>query len=233
MKQKISNTLVIIFFLLLLIDVISVAIGKQNVHFWTKPILMPVLAILLLTRLSGNQSKVWYLTLLGIVLAWAGDVFLLFENKNPSFFLFGLASFLGTHICYIILFKKLIIPSSGWWSKKAWLWLAVAGYGIILVTLLWDSLGEMKVPVMVYALCITVMLILSLRLQPGMPKQVWMYFAIGAGLFVLSDSILALNKFLQPIDFAAPAIMLTYGLAQYFITNGTVKYFGTTIPREG
>jgi len=232
MKVKHYNALIILFFLLLLIDLIALASGMQSIHFWTKPLLMPVLGLYVYLKLSGNPSSLWLLTLSGILLAWAGDVFLLFEYKNPSFFLFGLASFLGTHICYIFVFRKLIEPFSGWWLKNSWLWLAVVGYGITLVYILWNNLGAMKIPVMVYASCISIMVILSLRLQTGMKKQVWIYFSLGAFLFIISDSILALNKFLQPVDFAAPAIMLTYGLAQYLISAGTVKYFGSAIARE-
>jgi uncharacterized membrane protein YhhN len=232
MKKKISGILVIIFFLLLLIDLISLSAGLQSIHFFTKPLLMPVLGIFLFYRLSKNPSTSWYFTIAGILLAWAGDVFLLFEQKNPSFFLFGLASFLGTHICYILLFRKLTTSADGWWKKNAWLWIAVVLYGIILIAILWESLGGMKIPVIVYALCISIMVILSLRLQSAMPKAVWIYFSIGAFLFFISDSILALNKFLQPVDFAAPAIMLTYGLAQFLIVAGTVKYFGAKTAGE-
>jgi uncharacterized membrane protein YhhN len=42
----------------------------------------------------------------------------------------------------------------------------------------------------------------------------------GALLFVVSDSILAVNKFLQAGSWAPPAIMLTYGLAQFAIAAG-------------
>lgn len=232
MKEKISKTLAILFFTFLLLDVISLAFGLSSIHFYTKPALMPLLGIFLVYSLSANPKVAWYFTFVGIVLAWAGDVFLLFEYKNPLFFLFGLASFLGTHICYIFLFRKLINPAMGWWKKNAWLWIAVVLYGIILIAILWESLGGMKIPVIVYALCISIMVMLSLRLQPGMPKKVWIYFSLGAFLFFISDSILALNKFLQPVNFAAPAIMFTYGIAQYLIAAGTVKYFGKAIAGE-
>ena len=46
----------------------------------------------------------------------------------------------------------------------------------------------------------------------------------GALLFVLSDSILAINKFYMPFDLAGTFIMLTYGFAQYLIVQGAVKY---------
>ncbi len=233
MKQKGYKFSAVFFFLLLIADVIAVAASFQEVHFLVKPLLMPVLAVLVYLKLSGIPSKRWYFTFAGLILAWAGDVFLLFEYQNASFFLFGLASFLGTHICYIMLFKYLITPQSGWWVKKSWLWLSVAAYGILLVALLWQNLGGMKIPVMVYAACISCMVMFSLRLQPNLPKNIWIYFSTGAFLFFISDSILALNKFYQPADMAPPAIMLTYGLAQFFIARGTVLYFGSATRGEG
>jgi uncharacterized membrane protein YhhN len=49
------------------------------------------------------------------------------------------------------------------------------------------------------------------------------YFVAGAVLFVLSDSLLAINKFYQPLAFAGTLIMLTYCAAQYFIVMGFIK----------
>jgi hypothetical protein len=40
----------------------------------------------------------------------------------------------------------------------------------------------------------------------------------------MSDSILAINKFYQPFEAAGVLIMLTYGLAQFFIVQGAIKY---------
>jgi uncharacterized membrane protein YhhN len=48
----------------------------------------------------------------------------------------------------------------------------------------------------------------------------------GALLFVISDSVLAVNKFYQPFAFAPVLIMITYGLAQLFITQGAIEYIG-------
>ena len=50
---------------------------------------------------------------------------------------------------------------------------------------------------------------------------------IGALLFVLSDSLLALNKFYQSFEFASVAIILAYALAQFFIVKGEVDYFNS------
>ena len=50
---------------------------------------------------------------------------------------------------------------------------------------------------------------------------------MGAILFVVSDSLLAFNKFFSPFNNAGVIIMLTYGLAQLFITEGAVRYINS------
>ncbi len=47
---------------------------------------------------------------------------------------------------------------------------------------------------------------------------------IGAVFFLLSDSLLAINKFYRPFELAGILVMLTYGLAQLFITEGAIRY---------
>jgi uncharacterized membrane protein YhhN len=53
----------------------------------------------------------------------------------------------------------------------------------------------------------------------------------GAVLFISSDSILAINKFYEPFEFAGIAIMLTYGIAQLLITLGALRYI-TSAPKQ-
>ena len=53
----------------------------------------------------------------------------------------------------------------------------------------------------------------------------------GALLFVISDSVLAVNKFHHSFEIADVVIMLTYGLAQLFIVEGAIKYI-TSIDKE-
>lgn len=95
--------------------------------------------------------------------------------------------------------------------------LPTLAYGIALVTLLFPKLDELKLPVIVYAITICAMLIAALHIRANN------FFAIGAILFVISDSILAVNKFYMPFALASFLIMLTYGLAQAFIILGVVK----------
>ena len=50
------------------------------------------------------------------------------------------------------------------------------------------------------------------------------FLVIGSFLFIISDSLLAINKFYQPFGYAGIAIMLSYGIAQLLITLGAVRY---------
>jgi uncharacterized membrane protein YhhN len=63
-------------------------------------------------------------------------------------------------------------------------------------------------------------------LYAGNKKAGW-WMLVGALLFVISDSLLAIDKFYQPLPFAGVLIILTYGLAQLFITTGAISYIQT------
>jgi uncharacterized membrane protein YhhN len=225
MKTKFARLSGYVFLCLLFADVIALAAHQPTFHFWLKPLLMPVLLIFFYYNTPIHPAKnAWYI-FAGLSFAWAGDVFLLLENRIPNFFLFGLGSFLATHICYIFFFKKLASPNTNWYIKNAWLWLSILVYGVLLVIGLWPDLGEMKIPVIIYAGCISIMVILSMRTQPDLPKNIWVWLALGAFLFFISDSILAINKFHTASQFGPPLVMLTYGLAQYFIILGCIRFF--------
>jgi uncharacterized membrane protein YhhN len=101
--------------------------------------------------------------------------------------------------------------------------LLVFGYGAILVLFLYPHLNDLKIPVMVYAAVICTMLLCSLYLFPRLKQPVNILYVSGAALFILSDSLLAINKFYQAFTAAAVLVMLTYCAAQYFIVSGFIK----------
>jgi len=95
---------------------------------------------------------------------------------------------------------------------------------LTLITVLFPVLGEMKMPVVVYSMTITGMALAALhRYQKTTAKSFWMVMG-GALIFMLSDSMIAINKFLEPIPSANVLIMLTYIAAQYLIISGLIKH---------
>lgn len=218
MQQPVQKKIAILFWLLAMLDVVGIAGNIEVLHFVAKPLLMPVLFLLLFFTRSVVPGK--NLLLIGLFFSWMGDVFLLFEYKNALFFIFGLASFLTTHIFYIIYFLKTLSDKPSLIKKQPVLIALVITYGISLVWMLYPRLGDLKLPVMVYATVICSMLLCSLHVFLKVNKPSARLYVCGALFFVLSDSLLAVNKFYQPFAYAGVFIMLTYCAAQFFIVGG-------------
>jgi uncharacterized membrane protein YhhN len=213
---------IILFAVVLLIDLVSVYLNNESLPFVTKPLLMPLLATYLLQQTSSAMSslKVWIF--LALFFSWLGDIFLLFEDRGSNFFLFGLSAFLVAQVFYIVFFHN--IRMREYIRGNALLLLFVIVYYSILISVLSPYLGNMRLPVRIYGVVLSFMLMLAMHTMLGKNKKAALWMMMGAILFVASDSLLAFNKFFSTFNYAGLIIMLTYGLAQLFITEGAVKY---------
>lgn len=213
-----QKKLALAFWLLALLDIAGIAAGITALHFIAKPLLVPALFMSLLASPSTVPGKKLLLT--GLFFSWMGDVFLLFEYKYALFFILGLASFLTTHVFYIIYFVRIRSLHVSLLKKQPLLIILVLAYGGSLVWLLYPHLGDLTVPVVIYAAVICTMLLCSLHVFLKVNPKPALSYLLGAGCFVLSDSLLAIDKFYTPFACAGVCIMLTYCAAQYFIVRG-------------
>ena len=181
---------------------------------WFKPFLIPLLAFVLIKTATFEVKKALWFALL---FSWFGDVLLLFVTKNSLFFILGLVSFLLAHLAYIYLFLKLQPQKSNPFNRYLVL---IVLYLFNFLYLLWDSLHEMKIPVIVYALVISIMLYVVIQLHLSTKQKATRILVWGAIFFVLSDSILAINKFYTPINWSSFWIMSTYLTAQFLLVYG-------------
>jgi uncharacterized membrane protein YhhN len=220
--KKSSSFLAIAFSLVTAVDILGIITGNSTAHFITKPLLMPILAAMLYFGKDGITLKKWVLA--GLFFSFVGDVALLYEYKNPLLFIIGLAAFLITHICYIVYFLSIHSANQSLLRHQPWLAALVAGYGVSLVLFLYPGLGNLKIPVILYAAIICSMLLCSLHIFYKTWRPVNIYFLMGAGLFVVSDSLLAISKFYAPFWMDGTSIMLTYCVAQFCIVRGAMLY---------
>jgi len=211
----------LLFWLLVLTYLGAILFNFPWLVYFAKPLLMPLLALQLLLR--GSIAKTEKLIVAGLIFSWMGDVFLLFESQNAVFFIAGLLSFLTTHVCYIIYFLSVKSLPPSLLKKQPGYILLVLCYGAALTGLLFPYLGGLKIPVIVYAGVICCMLLCSLHVYPKLPAPANRYFLTGAFLFVLSDSILAINKFYHSFSFSGVWVMLSYCAAQYLIVTGALE----------
>lgn len=211
----------IIFWIIAAIDIIAIFLKNHQIPFLAKPFLLPIL-MLVLYFTTESANKRWLL-LTGLLFSFLGDVFLLFDESNALFFIFGLLSFLLTHIFYILFFLSIKRKNTSILSKKPYLLLLVIIYTGSLLYLLIPHLGALIAPVIIYAVVLSSMFVCSLLLYNNIDKKAAMLFIAGAAFFVASDSLLAINKFYAPVAYSGLFIMSTYCIAQYLIVKAFIQ----------
>lgn len=195
--------------------------GNDVLTWYLKPLLVPFL-FYAVVKSERFVTKKWLLS--ALFFSWIGDCILMFADQSELYFIFGLAAFLVAHILFIVLFTKQKAKIVSFKKPLFWLGFVVATFYLIgMLSLLLPTLGDLKFPVAAYALIITVMLKTALKgTFDWEPKSKYQVF-LGAIFFVVSDSILAINKFHTSIPLASFWIMLTYLMAQFCITDGILK----------
>lgn len=213
---------VFIFLIVLIIHVAGIYIGNYTIEAVTKPLLLIILTVYFIVNTNSFSSglKKWMLS--ALFFSWIGDLLLMFVKNNSAFFVAGLFSFLIAHVAYIFFFHAVRVKENI--KGNIFLLLPVLIYYAILMTILSPWLGNMKLPVRIYGVVICFMLMLALHMLYIQNKKAGIWMVSGAVLFVISDSVLAVNKFYNPVKDAGIIIMTTYGIAQMLITHGAIKY---------
>ncbi|MBA6154336.1 lysoplasmalogenase [Gelidibacter maritimus] len=220
MLTKTEKQFTILFILLLIAELICVSFESLSTwRYLTKPSLLSALIVYFYLNSRALTSKTKITTLIALIFSLMGDVFLMFVDQSPNFFMLGLASFFLAHVFYILIFWK---RRNSKINPVGFLAILIV-YAIGLFYLLKNSLGNLLIPVIFYIIIILSMAITAFLRQGKVSKISFVLVFLGAILFVISDSILALNKFYMPLRFSSVSIMLSYALAQYFIVMGLLK----------
>ncbi|RNA62250.1 lysoplasmalogenase [Chryseobacterium nematophagum] len=187
-------------------DLAFIAMDYSVWRFFTKPLLLPIIGLLYYTYSKQGLFPMnrWFLS--GLVLSFLGDVFLLFGWG----FMPGLGSFLLAHICYIVYFFK--IKKNNVWGALPFVLLYLSSF----LYYIYPYLNEMRIPVIVYGITIATMLYFSITTRS-------LLLLIGAILFVVSDSVLAINMFVQNTIGKELIVMITYVFAQLMLVLGVVN----------
>lgn len=149
---------------------------------------------------------------LALLCSAAGDAFLAIDGQR--WFVPGLASFLITHLVYMVIFVRFTKAQRAalvGWRKFALV--AIPLFAVSFAAILSPRLGGLTVPVVIYMVAIVTMAVLSLRVEA------WIV-PVGAVLFMASDSLIALGKFLWSAPWLGPATWITYAAAQLLIVYG-------------
>ncbi|MGB4960560.1 MAG: lysoplasmalogenase [Saprospiraceae bacterium] len=160
-----------------------------------------------------NQSPLF---ILALIAALFGDIFLMFESED--FFLLGLGSFMAMQILYTLTF----LPDRNTNIKENLpKIIGVLATAIVVLSFLWSTLGEMLVPVAIYTAAICMMVTSALIRKNTLTWYLPVVF--GVILFLISDALIAFNKFGGSFAAAPYLIILTYMIAQYLIVRGVIE----------
>ena len=171
-------------------------------------------ALALAAMVAMNQPALpGKLIIAGLIFSAGGDIALaLYKDNIQQYFIVGLALFLVAHILYIVAFSR----DFSYQPSRLPLAIAVVALSAVMGYLLFPKLGPMLIPVVIYILAITVMGVFASFSNRGG----WILI-LGAILFMMSDSMIAVNKFMfaGSLKWAPMFIMVTYFAAQYFISQ--------------
>jgi uncharacterized membrane protein YhhN len=213
--NRLNRFLAILYLTVTLADLLLIYFSLDAYRWFSKPLLMPILILLIWNNKKQIPLFPWMIG--GLILSWAGDVLLQMKNL----FIPGLISFLLAHICYITYFIKINKERKGILQLQPLIGLPVVIYIILFLWLLFPFLDTMKIPVTIYSITIGMMLLMSINLQRKINNNASVLFFNGALQFVISDSILAVNLFAYHHVTLSICVMATYASAQYLLTKAS------------
>jgi alkylglycerol monooxygenase len=192
----------------------TAALGFMDLHRIFKPLTMGLAMVFVLLR-AGDTAQLgrFDALLLGaLAMSLAGDAFLMF----PGYFIPGLVSFLVAHLLYIALFRM----GQRWFPNRRALAITL-GVGAVMYAYLWQGglPAALRMPVAAYVIVIALMAAQAIGRATVLRDGAAVGVAIGAGFFMLSDSLLAVNKFVSPLPMAQVWVLSTYYLAQILIVR--------------
>jgi len=188
---------------------------KRHGLVWIfKPLAMALIIALPLLAAQRPFSPYTRWILAGLLCSLAGDVFLMLRREQ---FIAGLASFFAAHLFYIGAF---LCGTDFRWSALYLIFFSL--YGGIIYGFLSPHLGAYRRPVLAYVAVIVIMGWRAWAHWRTLQTSAAMFAAAGAVLFIISDSILAWNRFRQTFGSAEALKFTAYFSAQWMIALSAV-----------
>ncbi len=240
-KPAITRYLLVI---LSLIEFYAEFIHHHELMFFTKPLLLPLIAAYYFLSVKGNMKGFHKMMMLAFLFSWFGDISLMLTPetitdtelmgipKSKYFFLAGLGSFFITQILFINVYRKSVSTSNTANALKKIYYLPFLIYWFAMLAIVLPPLQHntekqtATIPVIFYASVLIGMAATALsRFGKTNSKSFWFTFT-GACIFVVSDSLIAINFLAlpEPTYYAGFSIITTYILAEYLIAEGILKH---------
>ncbi len=201
--------------------------GNHGLVYLCKPFMMVVLSSWFFFNSRRVGDRFTLLVQAGLLFSLIGDVALMLQHLDEFNFLIGLSAFLIAQLCYAMAFLHNIVETGQARGAliSALVSVSLIAFGYFFATTLIPAVDEtIAIPVTIYIIAISAMgVTASFRLGRTYMRS-FLFTMAGALCFVLSDSLLATNRFLSPMDHAPWSVILTYATAQLLITSGALMH---------
>ncbi len=201
------------------LTILSSVLGLLPLHFVCKPLTMLIAMAWVYLRASQVRALERFdlLLLAALAASMAGDVFLMLPG---GYFIPGLASFLVAHLFYIALFRQGIS-----WFPSTRALLLTMGVGAAMYAWVWGGLTDpvLKVAVAAYVAIISLMVAQAIGRATVLREDASKAVALGACIFMLSDSLIAVNRFVQPLPLVSLWVLTTYYVAQILMVHNAQR----------
>lgn len=218
------HSLLILALLTAILDWIAVSKNLRRANYFLKPAVM-ILILAWLAAIGGfSGTMLWFS--LGILFSLGGDVFLMLPREQ---FIPGLIAFLLAHIAYIIGFSPQLSEIN---LSSLVVGIVVAISSIVIYRRIATGLRahanrSLIIPVSIYVIVISLMGFSALLTLTNEDWEALPALLVSAGaiLFMLSDTILAMNKFVAPVKHGQLVVIIAYHLGQIGIVLGAAVHF--------
>ncbi len=199
-----------LFFFFSLLFTVATSYEPYQLSWLLKVLPTLLLIYVAIENLEWKSSKLF---IIGLAFSMVGDF--TFGFFGSSGFIFGLGSFFIAHIFYLFYFGRW-----QWNTAKAGLAVVVLAGGSYVMSHLLPNLGVLFYPVIGYMFILIFMAFASFF---SIKSNIW--YVLGGISFVISDSILGVNKFYIQFDASHILIMVSYYFAQYSLLKGCLKNY--------
>ncbi|NMC13487.1 MAG: lysoplasmalogenase [Chloroflexi bacterium] len=203
------------------IDWFAVAKKIKRLEYICKPGVMFVLLLYLFLSADFRNGIFWFA--FGIFFSLWGDIFLMLP-KRP--FMAGLVFFLLAHLSYIAGFNNFNLEFN---IASFVLLISIAFssfnvYQLVTSRKVYFYRADLKIPILFYTIAISTMLFCAAL---TFTSDTWPFIpsfmvSIGAFLFYISDSIIAINRYVPPIRINRVISTMTYHIGQALIIIGVI-----------
>lgn len=211
-----------IFIIAVIIELVSRFLENHEMEYFAKPFIL--VWIIVYYVLNTPKKEIRVSLILAFAFSWVGDMFLMLAHLKDFLFYAGVGGFFFAQFFFILSFSASAGRAGKGLVYRRPLW--IIPFLAYLILMMWYLVpgmeGMMRPVIIIYGISLLGMSVAAFNRYGTVNRRSFNLVFIGSVFFVISDSMIAINKFQAEIPRASFIIVATYILAQYLILRGLI-----------